>query len=127
MFNSACLLGNMGNDGSMPKIANMVPVKSQWAGARQWKIDLPASISPSGKRQRFFFETKQDALNFSEEQRTRLGNFGTAGITGLSPSELEQAAMAFAAIKPYSVSLNEVVKDWVARRAARDTTVTFTV
>jgi len=112
---------------SMPKIANMVPVRSKWAGARQWKIDLPASLSPSGKRQRFFFETKQDAINFSDEQRTRLGNFGTVGITGLSPSELEQAAMAFAAIKPYLVSLNEVVKDWVARRAARDTTVTFAV
>jgi integrase len=109
----------------MPKIANLIPVRSQWAGARQWKIDLPASLSPTGKRQRFFFETKQDALNFGDEHRTRKENYGTAGITGLSPSQLEQAAKAFDAIKPFDTSLNEVAMDWVARRTARDTTVTF--
>jgi integrase len=111
----------------MPRRSTITPSRAEGHRVSQWKIDLPASLSPSGKRQRFFFETKQNALNFADEQRTRLGNFGTVGITGLSPSELEQAAMAFAAIKPYSVSLNEVVKDWVARRAARDTTVTFAV
>jgi integrase len=111
----------------MPKIAQMVPVRSQWAGSNQWKIDLPASLSPSGKRQRFFFETKQEAINFGQEQRTRIGNYGTAGVTGLSPSQLEQAALAFDSITPYSVSLNEVVKDWIARRKARDATVTFAV
>jgi integrase len=111
----------------MPRRSTITPSRAEGHRIRQWKIDLPASLSQTGKRQRFFFETKQDALNFGEEQRTRMQNFGTAGITGLSPSELEQAALAFAAIKPYAVSLNEVVKDWVARRAARDTTVTFSV
>ena len=111
----------------MPKIAKMTPVRSEWAGSRQWKIDLPASLSPTGNRQRFFFETKQEAINFGQEQRTRLGNFGTAGITGLSPAQLEQAAIAFDSIKPFSVSLNEVVKEWVARRRERDATVTFSV
>jgi integrase len=111
----------------MPRRSTITPSRAEGHRVSQWKIDLPASLSPTGKRQRFFFETKQDAINFGDEQRTRMDNFGTAGITGLSPSELEQAAMAFAAIKPYSVSLNEVVKDWVARRVARDTTVTFAV
>ena len=111
----------------MPKIAQMTPVRSQWAGINQWKIDLPASLSPTGKRQRFFFETKQEAINFGQEQRTRIGNYGTAGVTGLSPAQLEQAALAFDGIKPYSVSLNEVVKEWCARRVDRDATVTFAV
>ena len=111
----------------MPRRSTITPTRAEGHRVSPWKIDLPASLSPTGKRQRFFFETKQDAVNFSDEQRTRLENFGTAGISGLSPSELEQAAIAFDAIKPYSVSLNEVVQDWVARRAARDTTVTFAV
>ena len=111
----------------MPRRSSIAPTRAEGHRVSQWKIDLPASISPTGKRQRFFFETKQEALNFSGEQRTRMDNFGTAGMTGLSPSELEQAALAFAAIKPYAASLNEVVRDWVGRRAARDTTVTFTV
>jgi integrase len=118
-------MGNAGNDWVMPRTAAITPVRTKWAGPREWKIDLPASLSPTGKRQRFFFETKQDALNFSDEQRTRLGNFGTQGITGLSPSQLEQAAKAFDAIQPFNASLNEVVMDWVSRRKARDTTVTF--
>src|SRR5258708_633175 len=109
----------------MPKVADLLPVRTEWSGSRQWKIDLPASLSPSGKRQRFFFETKQDATNFSDEQRTKRDNFGTKGVTGLSPSQLEQAARAFDAIEPYGVSLNEVVKDWVSRRKERDKTVTF--
>lgn len=111
----------------MPKRSTITPSKAKGRRVSRWKIDLPATLSPSGKRQRYFFKTKQDALNFGEEQRTKIGNYGTAGLAGLSPAQLEQAAHAFDSIKPYSVSLNEVVKDWVARRKARDTTVTFKV
>ena len=111
----------------MPKRSTITPSRAEGRRVSQWKIDLPASLSPTGKRQRYFFKTKQDALNFGDEQRTRIDNYGTAGMTGLSPSQLEQAALAFDSIKPYSVSLNEVVQDWVARRKAREKTVTFAV
>ena len=111
----------------MPKRSSLEPSRASGRRVRKWKIDLPATISPTGKRQRFFFETKQDAENFAEDQRTKLTNFGTAGISGLSPSDLEQAAKAFDCLKPFTVSLNEVVRDWIDRRKAREATVTFAV
>ena len=111
----------------MPKRSSLEPSRASGRRVRKWKIDLPATISPTGKRQRFFFETKQDALNYAEDQRTKLTNFGTAGVSGLSPSHLEQAAKAIESLKSYSVSLNEVVQDWIDRRKAREATVTFAV
>jgi integrase len=88
-------------------------------------VELPARITPSGRRQRHFFNTKQDALNFCEEQRIRLKNHGTVGMSALGVGQLAQAATAFEALKPHSVTLNEVVTDWIARRQAADASVAF--
>ncbi|MCE0483216.1 MAG: tyrosine-type recombinase/integrase [Methylacidiphilales bacterium] len=110
----------------MPKRSSIAPNKVQ-GRVKPWKIDLPSSLSPTGKRQRFFFATKQEASNFGDEQRTRIDNYGTAGLSGLSPAQLEQAALAFDAIKPHGVTLNEAIKEWCALRVARDATVTFSV
>jgi integrase len=120
------LIGHFGHSvDPVPRRSTIAPSRAEGRRLSPWKVDLPASLSPTGKRQRYFFETKQEALNFSEEQRNRLVNFGTVGLTGLSPSELEQAGMAFSALKPHAVSLNEVVQDWISRRIARDATVSF--
>ncbi len=89
----------------MPKSASLLPQRAKWAGSRQWKVELPARITRSGKRQRYFFDTKQDALNFCEEQRIRLQNYGTAGMSALGVTQLAQAAAAFEQLKPYHVLL----------------------
>jgi integrase len=88
-------------------------------------VDLPARIAANGKRQRFFFETKEAATTFCESQRTQLENFGIANFANLSPSQVEQAVMAFEALKPHGVSLNEVVKDWITRRTASQASITY--
>jgi integrase len=109
----------------MPRIASLSPQRAKWAGNRQWKVELPAQITPSGKRQRYFFDTKQDALNFCEEQRIRLKNHGTVGMSALGVGQLAQAATAFDALKPYRVTLNEVVTDWIRRQRAADASIPF--
>jgi integrase len=108
----------------MPKRFSLTPVHIP-GRSNPWKIDIPASVSPSGRRARYFFDTKQAALNFSEDQKMRLKNYGIAGQGTLSPSKLEQAGMAFEAIERYDVSLNEIVRDWIARREAAEASVTF--
>lgn len=108
----------------MPRRAAIEPIRVI-GRAKPWKIEIPASIAPNGKRSRYFFDTKADAANFAEEQQIRLKNFGTHGAGIATPSELEQLALATTALKPFGVSINEVVADWVARRQAADTTVTF--
>lgn len=88
-------------------------------------MNLPAKVSPNGKRTRHFFETKQAALNYCEEQRIRLVNFGVQGSTLLSPGHVDQAANALELLKPHGVSLNEVVQDWLSRKQAAEASVTF--
>jgi integrase len=109
----------------MPKSASFEPQRAKWASNRQWKVELPAAITPNGKRQRFFFSTKQEALNFCEEQRIRLKNHGTVGMSSLSVTELAQASSAFDQLKAYKVPLNEVVSDWISRRQAAAASIQF--
>jgi hypothetical protein len=109
----------------MPKSASFVPQRAKWAGTRQWKVEIPAQVTSSGKRQRCFFNTKQDALNFCEEQRIRLKNHGTVGMSALNVTQLAQAAAAFEHLKPYRVLLNEVVTDWITRRQAAAASIKF--
>jgi integrase len=109
----------------MPRTVSLSPQRAKWAGNRQWKVELPARITPSGKRQRYFFDTRQDALNFCEEQRIRLRNHGTVGMSALGVGQLAQAATAFEALKPHRVTLNAVVSDWIARRQASDASIPF--
>ena len=88
-----------------------------------WRVNLPASISANGKRERRFFATKIEAATFCEQQSTRLDNFGRNSTT-LSPGQLEQAAMAFARL-PEGVALNTVVAEWLALHDATARSVTF--
>jgi hypothetical protein len=90
----------------MPKAASFTPQRAKWAAGRQWKVELPAGTTPSGKRERMFFGTKQDASNFCEEQRIRLKNHGTIGMSALNVGQLAQAAIAFETLRPYQVTLN---------------------
>lgn len=108
----------------MARIPRIEPHKDS-GRVKPWRVDVPASVSPSGNRQRFFFETKQDALNFCENQRTRVRNFGVTGLEIINPAQLEQAANAFKLLEPYGVTLNEVVNDWIRRKQAAEASISF--
>jgi len=118
-------MGSIGQYEPMARKPSLSPSRSNLAKNRPWKVELPARIAPDGKRQRFFFETKQGASNFCEGQRTRLANFGVKGSLILAPSQQEQAANAIAALEPYGVSLNELVQDWITRQRAAKASVSF--
>ena len=105
----------------------LTPTRCSWASNAKWSVSLPSRISPTGKRQRLFFDTKQAALNFSEATRTRVENFGTKGSLILPPAQQEQAANALGELQPYGVSLNEVVQDWLARQKASAASISFEV
>jgi hypothetical protein len=110
----------------MPRIPSIRPSKDAHR-RRPWRVDIPARVSSTGKRQRFFFPTKADAEVYAEGQRTRLANFGIQGASILAPAQQEQAASAFALLEPFGVSFNEVVRDWIARRKASEASLPFEV
>src|SRR5438552_9117134 len=89
-----------------------------------WRVNLPANITSTGKRQRRFFESKQAAETFCRAERIRLDNYGRNSTT-LSPGQQEEAATALERLSPYKVTLNTVVADFIARHDARARSVTF--
>lgn len=110
----------------MPKKLNLHPVKTTSTDRKRlWKVDVPASVSQTGKRQRFFFQTKALADGFSESERIRLKNFGLEGGSALTPSESEQSTNALRLLEPYGVTLNEVVTDWINRKRCAEASISY--
>jgi integrase len=109
----------------MPRRATLKPSESSWAGNQKWKVEIPARYSATGKRERSFFATKQEAENYCAQVRTRLTNFGLQGAGILPPADHEQATNALELLKPYGISLNEVVQDWIARKKAAEASITY--
>lgn len=107
----------------MAKRLSLKPSSSKLP-ATPWRVNLPANVSSTGKRERRFFKTKGEAETFCQQQRTRLENFGRNAST-LTPGQLEQAAKAFERLAALGVSLGDVVADFMARRAATEKSVTF--
>ncbi len=91
-----------------------------------WRINLPADISESGKRERHFFKTKAEAQTFAGQQRTQIQNFGR-NASSLSPGQLEEASMAFEKLAPLGVSLNTVIVEYMARHDLATRSKTFAV
>lgn len=107
----------------MPRRISLEPCASGLSNS-PWRVNLPASVSSTGKRERRFFETKKDAETFCRQQRTRLENFGR-NSSMLSPGQLEEAAMAFERLAPHAIALNTVVSDFIWRTTAKTNSVTF--
>ena len=89
-----------------------------------WRVNLPANITSTGKRQRRFFESKQAAETFCRAERIRLDNYGRNSTT-LTPGQQEEAARVFERLSAYNVTLNTVVADFIARHEAQAKSVTY--
>ena len=110
----------------MPKRAAFKPIKtSRQTASGGWKIELPRTVSSSGKRERYFFATKADADGFAQRQRKSLSLYGAQGGGILSPAAQEQSKMAIEALKPFGVPLNRVVLDWIGQRQTQQKSVIF--
>ena len=100
----------------MANTPSLKPTKINHARKSQWKVEIPVSLSPTGRRRRYFFNTKEEAQLFVRQQKSGLRLYGVHGGGLLSPSVQEQAAMALEAIKPFGVPLARVVADWIEKR-----------
>lgn len=107
----------------MPKIPSLEPRETS-RRTRKWLVNVPANISETGRRQRLFFATKDEASTYCQQTKTQVKNYGTKA-TVLTPGQLEQAAQAFEKLADYKVSLNEVVENWIARQRQSKASVPF--
>jgi len=84
----------------MPRAPKFRPVKSK----NGWRINIPKSVSASGKREQQFFRTRDEA----KEARARLlenyASHGTAAAA-ISPALASDALKAFEILKPWDLTL----------------------
>ena len=109
----------------MPRKPSLKPTKVTWACKSQWKVEIPNAISPTGRRERYFFSTKAAADVFARENREKLSAYGARGSTILSPSAQEQAERAMETIKPFGISLGRVVHEWLNQRQTEQKSLPF--
>lgn len=100
----------------MPRTAKFVPVKK----SEGWCINIPASMTPDGRRVRRFFETRDDARVFAERTSVQYKNEGTFAL-GLNAEQRSAAARAFRMIEAAGLDdLTEVVRQGIDTIGSRN-------
>jgi integrase len=96
--------------------------------ARPWCVSIPAAYSPSGRRERKFFDTQKDANNFAKAERIRIDREGRTAGAMLSAIQREAAAAAFRLIPNEApAKLLEIVEQWKTRRELATKSETLSV
>ena len=89
-----------------------------------WVVDLPPSLSANGRRERRYFSSRKEGVEFCRQQRIRLENYGTAS-TMLPAGKVEEAAAAFDRLRGTGATLTEAVEHFLAWQKRRAKSVTF--
>jgi integrase len=76
---------------------------------RGWKVELPASISPSRERERVYHKTRDAAKEYALKLKTDYESHGS-NATAIRPSLAEDAVKAAEILEPYGISLTEAAK-----------------
>jgi integrase len=77
--------------------------------ASGWRINIPAKISETGKRQQLFFRTQKLALAAADDLKKKVEIFGVQ-TRAIAPTLAEQATAAAALLKPYGIDLLEAAR-----------------
>lgn len=88
-----------------------------------FKVDVPATLSASGKRERFFYADEKAAKKHAAGIRKAYHERGTHAGT-ISPALAEEAVKALAMLEPLGVSLLTAVRDYVKRQEAHGAQLT---
>jgi integrase len=106
----------------MAKPIRFTPIKCD-AG---WRINIPAKVSETGRRQQLFYRTqalaKAAAITF-KERRAEFGNMAKA----ISPTLSEQAAKAADLLKPFRITILEAAQRIAAIETANAASVSIEV
>ena len=85
------------------------PEFSYTAVGDRWKVEIPSRYSPSGKRERAFFPTRDKAKAYAAEMKEKIATHGTLA-SNIKPSLADDATMAVKMLEPYGLTLLEAVK-----------------
>jgi hypothetical protein len=82
------------------------PEFSYTAAGDRWKVEIPSRYSPSGKRERAFFPTRDKAKAYAAEMKEKIATHG-ALASNIRPSLADDATLAVKMLEPYGLSLLE--------------------
>ena len=111
----------------MPRTAILKPAFREARdkqGLAAWAVNVPANLSPTGRRQELFFSTKADAKVECEKLKARKDNFGSS-LTAMTPARIAEAAEAFKILDPINVDLLTAVRGYVKSHKARSASIPF--
>jgi integrase len=94
------------------------PVFNFTSTDRGWKVEIPSRFSPSGKRERAYFTTRDKAKKFAADLKERVEEHGSKS-SNVRPSVADDATLAVEMLKPYGLTLLEAVKRIVAIEKAK--------
>ena len=83
--------------------------------ASGWMVNIPATLTASGKRERHFHKTRDLAAAHAQELRARFFDHGS-NAAAITPAMAEDATLAADLLKPWNASLLEAARAYVAHR-----------
>jgi len=104
------------------KAPRFKPVKTE----KGWRLNIPAALSPDGKRSRRFFQSREQAEGFATKLRTQVAQHGT-GAQILPPAQADAAVRAFTLLGNDAApeTLLDAVREYVDRHKTRSASVPF--
>lgn len=98
----------------MAKPIRFTPVNSKSG----WRINIPAKVSETGRRQQFFYRTHKLAKAAQQEFKKKYDEFGSQ-TRAIPPTVAEQAMAAKALLDPFGISILEAASRVVAQEQQR--------
>src|SRR6202140_3647297 len=94
------------------------------ASRNSWVVNVPVSLSDTGKRRQLFFDTKGEATAACEQLKTRRDNFGVS-LSAMTPARIAEAGEAFNILRPLNFSLLDAVREFAASHKPREASIPF--
>jgi hypothetical protein len=90
----------------------------------KWAVNVPATLSDTGKRKQLFFSTKGEAVTECEKLKARKDNFGIS-LSAMTPARIAEASEAYKLIDPLNIGLLDAIRAHVALVKDRSASVPF--
>lgn len=85
---------------------------------RGWRVEVPASLSETGKRIQRYFPTREKGTEFAKNLRKGFKDFGTQART-LSPGSTEDATKALELLEGFETTLTACARFYIAHHDKR--------
>jgi integrase len=107
------------------KLPKLEPTKMEWLDRpAAWCLNVPAKWSDTGKRQRMYFETLEQAEGEIMSIRKRRMTFGET-LEKLSPARASEALAAYRLLEGHDVSLLDAVTGFLSVHKDRSASIPF--